>query len=957
MAATGVAVLPPDDWASGGTDFTSQSDLRTLRSKLKELSDQGHHLMLHFAPPCATFSLARNRAKRTQLRSSAYPGGLPRLSPASRIRVADANLVATESFALAAWAFGELRALVTLENPHSSYLWQFMDHSDVEQGTFSDRTFSQCMYGTPYRKDTRLRVWGAGLPDMNRRCSSDGQTFTCGRTTAEGHTVLGFGGASTAAAAAYPEGVCKAWAQAIAAWAKTPTAADRVTTISDGRVRRHIDRGLTATSLAEVRKTEDLACLAGMRNPHQVVGRWPQLSQAMHPVYLALRGFLQRTPGAQNLWRACGDNTRVRPPSPELVTAAREEVAMALGLSFGEAEEHHSASPWKFNLVRQVVERSADPDTHIAQWLQHGAPAGLSAEICSLFPAVSPTDVLPLEALESLSKSASNHPSFDEAFGEEVAPGVNIIQGYVDAGFGELFHDQAAAEKALGGTLFPAPLGNVTKVKPDGGLKHRVIQDLRANSVNKSIRLPERQVLPRPIDHARDLADLTAVEPGMATLIMDFKDAFMSIPLLAEERRFCCASVPQGLERRRQGISTAEPPTGNFVVWRVLGFGGRSFPLVFSRAASFAARSAQALFSTGHNNEAAARLQLYVDDPVLTLSSPCSLTRRRGADLVLWWWLVLGIPLAWEKGRWEEHTVCHAWIGVVFTAARGEAVMTLPRPFVDELIELLKPLTSSKGHLSEKALLTIIGKCNRVAQIVPEARPFVGAMYAALTGAQHSRAAGRKEAPPGRHPARRFTTAARWMVQVLTASGPVFPLERRIQAGGPSATPVSDWVAQFDASPWGGGAILKNEGVIRKFWATAWSQEDFSHLNVRIGEPSAQCFLEFLTLFMCLELWGDPFVQESLQIVGDNVGALESALQLKGAGPMLAIARELAWRKARRRWSYQVGHISTEDNLVPDALSRLHDPNPSAFPCKALAHAQHIPCPAVQGLWVLKESP
>ena len=127
----------------------------------------------------------------------------------------------------------------------------------------------------------------------------------------------------------------------------------------------------------------------------------------------------------------------------------------------------------------------------------------------------------------------------------------------------------------------------------------------------------------------------------MATLIMDFKDAFMSIPLRAEERRFCCASVPQKLKRRRQEITPEEPPVGSFVVWRVLGFGGRSFPLVFSRAASFAARSAQALFwSPAHgarrSQEAWARLQLYVDDPVLSLASASPTARRRGADLVLW---------------------------------------------------------------------------------------------------------------------------------------------------------------------------------------------------------------------------------------------------------------------------------------------------------------------------------
>ena len=141
---------------------------------------------------------------------------------------------------------------------------------------------------------------------------------------------------------------------------------------------------------------------------------------------------------------------------------------MAINLTYNEAEAHHPASPWKYNIVRRVVEESGDPDVHVAEWLQNGAPAGLSVDIepGGLFPAVAPDEVLPLETLEALDKVSANHPSFGQTFGEKVAPGVGIVQGYVEAGFGELFMDQAAAEQALGSPMFPAPLGNVTKTKP-----------------------------------------------------------------------------------------------------------------------------------------------------------------------------------------------------------------------------------------------------------------------------------------------------------------------------------------------------------------------------------------------------------------------------------------------------------------------------------------------------------
>jgi hypothetical protein len=57
--------------------------------------------------------------------------------------VAEANTVAVESFALAAWAHGELKAVVTLENPRASYIWQFAEQSTVELDNFAQSLASR----------------------------------------------------------------------------------------------------------------------------------------------------------------------------------------------------------------------------------------------------------------------------------------------------------------------------------------------------------------------------------------------------------------------------------------------------------------------------------------------------------------------------------------------------------------------------------------------------------------------------------------------------------------------------------------------------------------------------------------------------------------------------------------------------------------------------------------------
>ena len=103
---------------------------------------------------------------------------------------------------------------------------------------------------------------------------------------------------------------------------------------------------------------------------------------------------------------------------------------------------------------------------------------------------------------------------------------------------------------------------------------------------------------PGPIDHAKDMAFCAAcrkIREIMAILILDFKDAFMTIPLHDAERRFNCCAVPEGISRSREPVYEAEPEHGDVVVWRVLGFGGRPSPLLFARAASFAMRSAHCL--------------------------------------------------------------------------------------------------------------------------------------------------------------------------------------------------------------------------------------------------------------------------------------------------------------------------------------------------------------------------
>ena len=145
--------------------------------------------------------------------------------------------------------------------------------------------------------------------------------------------------------------------------------------------------------------------------------------------------------------------------------------------------------------------------------------------------------------------------------------------------------------------------------------------------------------------------------------------------------------------------------------------------------------------------------------------------------------------------------------------------------------------------------------------------------------------------------------------------------------------------------------MKSSEGVVTEYFCVVWSEEDAPHLNIVPGDSRRQTFFEVLTFFLALLVRGDAFVDFSIAIFGDNIGALSAALSLKGRGSLLAVARELSWRQARRRWSFEVAHLPSEHNNVADALSRVADPAGKSWPGWALGVAHAKKCPKTSDVW------
>ena len=749
---------------------------------------------------------------------------------------------------------------------------------------------------------------------------------------------------------------------------------------STGRVWRHRVRGGPVHDARAERQAADAASRAGMRDPALLLESWPQLWTTMAkvaPLLLAARSAHREL---RDLQRCLGDAPSSPPPPEALLAPLRAAVGALFGMDAGAVERRHPATPWRGALIGAVGRDAGDPDTVLSDWLMDGAPMGIEAPIVpgGLFPlAFSEADATPAEVLSET--FSGNHPSFT-ALGAK-GPGWQAVADHVAHGFGELHDSQAALEKHLGSRVAPAPMGVISKLKPDGVTeKHRVIMDLRRNRVNEACCLPERQVLPTWLSHAVDLAILghgaahgAAAEPlAVMTLILDLWNAFMNIPLADVERPFNVAVVEVPVERGRPPLFEGEPGRGTHIAWRVLGFGGKPNPLVFARAASFAARTAQALLrprveSTSGSTEAAAgRLQFYVDDPVLTLAGTgeqCS----TAVDMVLLWWLVLGIPLAWAKGSY--HGEEHRWIGALFALVRIEdatptqravagdvrhfVLITVPADLLKAIRADLAPFLRASGTVTRKQVDHLCGRAGRLAYLVPAAKPFVAGLWGALAGA-------RRDAPGGDHLSiRRFATPARWLSTLLDppgASRAYLPLEHVVTHGVSLISAGSGPTVEFDASPWGGGALLKIGGYPAEYFEVTWKAGDARHLGIRIGEPAGQTTWELATLVLALVAWATRFRLEGLAVLGDNTAALEVAINLRSCAALGPLTRELAWRKVRLGWRFSTGHLPAELNGTADALSRTSAPDDAekkSFPSVALRGAHRIPAPVLAELWTV----
>ena len=139
-----------------------------------------------------------------------------------------------------------------------------------------------------------------------------------------------------------------------------------------------------------------------------------------------------------------------------------------------------------------------------------------------------------------------------------------------------------------------------------------------------------------------------------------------------------------------------------------------------------------------------------------------------------------------------------------------------------------------------------------------------------------------------------------------------------------------------DASPWGFGAVLVEDGVPIRWLAGSWGTFELDLLGAVVGSSASQATFETLAILVAVREWFQEWQDYRTSIVlrSDSLAALGAVAS--GSSPnraMSVICRELALDLAEGKYKTELmAHLPARFNGLADALSRLEAPGPDAKP-------------------------
>ena len=559
----------------------------------------------------------------------------------------------------------------------------------------------------------------------------------------------------------------------------------------------------------------------------------------------------------------------------------------------------------------------------LASWLQTGAPLDFSEPIpnTGIFPPVESMK-WDLEAAKLLAREFEgwqNHPSANE-FESDLN---QLVRDALDKGFCSLSDSVEEATCKVGIEPTFNKLGVIVKERA-GKRKARIIWDLRESGVNKLCSQGERILLPRLSDVVGDALDVFRRGGTASFFAIDVRDAFHNIPA-GKDRAYTSAVV--NIDGRQQ-----------ILTFDVLVFGSVSSPTLWGRFAAWFGRTLAVV-----NPEVA--MQVYVDDPIMVFDSQ-NPARKTLLGKSLLWAAITGLPIKLEKTDAGNEV---KWIGALIKACHDTKAIkvTIPADKVAELVQKIDTMLA-KPVVGRKQLQSLAGALSFVAGIVPLMRPFLGALWAVLATMND----GSNFRTRNVVHTRRIRHALEWIRAVL--EGKQTPLVRTLRA----FRPTSGVIILTDASTWGLGAVMLEQGEPKEFFSCPIPPEFILRTGAIPGIPKHMTLWEALCLLLAARTWLTKHpIGSVVRVKADNIGALYLIAKGKASSPELSmVAREIALDQANEKYEFTIlQHINTKLNKTADPLSRQHDPNPPPFP-ENLQGATRVPIEVGPEFWLLPET-
>jgi hypothetical protein len=563
-----------------------------------------------------------------------------------------------------------------------------------------------------------------------------------------------------------------------------------------------------------------------------------------------------------------------------------------------------------------VGSRASDPDADILPaWMDpaRGAPLGFNNDIpiTGVFPEVAVDDTIDRSDLSTLISNAqdwSNYKSVEEDTGSAWA----LVETAEANGYCKTFNSESEVALFVGTPdITLQPLGMVSKTKPDGTVKRRLVWDYLRSGTNWHIVLAERLVLPRIEDAvrgARRIHGPRAQTERLEWLVLDFSDAFHHIRLRQDYWRVNVCKVGR-----------------KWVVYTSLSFGGKSFPNLWGRTAAFIGR----LVGSALQGQAA-DLQIFVDDPLVAASGTEG-ERDRVFSTVFVLFAVLNFKVAWQKAALDESVV---WIGAQFSYTAEDIRVAIPEDKRAKFVELTSALLEAKATRT-RAVRSYAGLASFYAGFIPWLKPFIASVWSALSETDRLHTADRrmkvaKGFAVAMVPTLRYRHALRWLLAFLSGWRVQYRSFRYFE----QPVDLNSFIV-VDACPWGMGGILVRHHRVVEYYFCRVSSHDVRRFSAKVGESGYTTLWECLALLLAARIWlvnrDDPTF---IQVRSDSLGALRMAMKVSSKSPaMNAIAQEIALHMATRDFELAIlKHIPGISNEIPDALSRQHAPEPKPFP-------------------------